>query len=426
MTIDEQFERAILVGCGTKSGTSSEQLHTSLEELARLADTARAQEVARVVQLRERLDSAWLIGRGKAEELVRMVEEKEADLVLFDQELSPSQLAHLEDLLPCKVLDRTQLILDIFAMRARTKEGVLQVELAQMEYLLPRLTGRGKELSRLGGGIGTRGPGEKKLETDRRHIRRRIRDLKAELDRVRQHRQLHQARRRKMNVVQVALVGYTNAGKSTLLNRLTGADVLTEDRLFATLDPTSRFCRLPSGEDVLLTDTVGFIRHLPHHLVAAFRSTLEQVREADLLLHVVDKSHPEAPEQIRAVEEVLVKLDASHIPVLTVLNKADRSKGELLTADGESIEISAFRDSDLERLKQTVDRLLVQVQVRGSAEIPVSRGELISRLYQLADVTHSEVDGLMMKVNFHLPRRRYEQMSAELKEYMRDVVRLKP
>lgn len=403
---------------------SAEQLHASLEELARLADTAQAQEVDRIIQWRERLDPAWLIGRGKVEELIRTVEEKEADVVIFDQELSPSQLAHLEQRIPCKVLDRTQLILDIFAMRAKSKEGVLQVELAQLEYLLPRLTGKGKELSRLGGGIGTRGPGEKKLETDRRHIRRRIRDLKAELERVRQHRQLHQVRRRKMEVVQVALVGYTNAGKSTLLNQLTGAGVTAEDQLFATLDPTSRFCELPSGERVLLTDTVGFIRQLPHHLVAAFRSTLEQVQEADLLLHVVDKSHPEAPQQMRAVEEVLTQLDASHIPTLTVFNKDDQAEGELLTATGESIAITAFRQADLERLKQSIDQTLHRVQVRGSAEIPVSRGELISHLYQAAHVTHSEVNGLTMKVDFHLSRRRYERMSPEVKAFVSDVMQL--
>lgn len=420
-TVDYR-EQAILVACGTQSVTTQDQLDASLEELARLADTARAQEVARLVQLRDRMDPAWLMGRGKAEELARLAEEKEADLVLFDQELSPNQLSNLERLIPCKVLDRTQLILDIFAMRARTKEGRLQVELAQLQYLLPRLAGKGKALSRLGGGIGTRGPGEKKLETDRRHIRRRIRDLERELERVRQHRQLHQARRRKMDVVQVALVGYTNAGKSTLLNRLTGADVLAEDRLFATLDPTSRFCSLPSGEQVLLTDTVGFIRQLPHHLVAAFRSTLEQVREADLLLHVVDKSHPEAVQQMKAVEAVLEELDAGHIPVLTVLNKADCGNGQLLSAEGDAIEISAFSDRDLSRLKQAMDQILYRVEVRGSAEIPVSRGELISRLYQVADVTRSEVDGLVMKVDFHLPRRRYDRMPSEMKAYMREVI----
>ena len=276
------MERAVLVGCGSRS--QEEEIRSSLSELERLADTARAIVVDTLVQYREVPEPAWLIGRGKVEELAEKVSSDAIDVVIFDRELSPGQQANLDRRLPCKVLDRTRLILDIFAMRAKTKEGSIQVELAQLEYMLPRLAGRGHELSRLGGGIGTRGPGEKKLETDRRHIRRRIRDLKQELERVQKHRRLHQSRRRKMEMVQVALVGYTNAGKSTLLNRLTGADVREEDRLFATLDPTSRFLELPSGEKVMLTDTVGFIRNLPHHLVEAFQSTLEQVREADLLL----------------------------------------------------------------------------------------------------------------------------------------------
>ncbi|MFC4077941.1 GTPase HflX [Salinithrix halophila] len=421
MTIGEmnQRERAILVGCGLKADEAN--LDSSLDELARLADTAHAETVARVAQLRDQYDPTWLIGKGKAEEIARIVEEKAIDLAIFDQELSPRQLARLEDLIPCKVIDRTQLILDIFAMRARTKEGSLQVELAQLEYTLPRLIGRGKELSRLGGGIGTRGPGEKKLETDRRHIRRRIHELKRELERVRKHRQLHQSRRRKMEIVQVALVGYTNAGKSTLLNRLTGADVLEEDRLFATLDPTSRFLELPSGEKVLLTDTVGFIRHLPHHLVAAFRSTLEQVKEADLLVHVVDQSHPEAMEQMAAVERVLRELEADHIPALTVFNKQDRAREEVLSAEGESISISALEGKDLELFKEKMDRMLHAVQVQGSAEIPVSNGEIISHLYQMADVIRSEVTGLTMKIDFRLPRRRYERMPPEMKACIRKV-----
>ena len=225
-----------------------------------MADTARAEVVATEMQFRDKMDPSTLIGRGKAEEIARKAEALGAEVIIFDQELSPAQLVQLERIMNRKVIDRTQLILDIFALRAKTREGRCQVELAQLEYLLPRLVGRGRDLSRLGGGIGTRGPGETKLELDRRHIHRRIRDLKRELERIRKHRKLHRDRRRKMEIVQVALVGYTNAGKSTLLNRLTGADVLSEDRLFATLDPTSRFLRLPSGEQVLLTDSVGFIR----------------------------------------------------------------------------------------------------------------------------------------------------------------------
>nr|WP_232356956.1 GTPase HflX [Thermoactinomyces sp. CICC 24226] len=355
----EGKEKAILVGCGTKKQEWS--LRSTLEELKSLAETAQAVPVSQVLQFRDRIDPAWYIGRGKAEEIARMVEENEADLVIFDQELSPAQLRNLEGLMPCKVIDRTQLILDIFAQRARTKEGKIQVELAQLKYLLPRLAGKGKEMSRLGGGIGTRGPGEKKLETDRRHIRRQISVLTKQLEEIKKHRRLHQERRKKNGIPQVALVGYTNAGKSTLLNQLTGAGVLSENRLFATLDPTSRQLVLPSGKEVILTDTVGFIRQLPHHLIAAFRSTLEQVKEADLLLHVVDASHPEAEEQVEAVEQVLADLNAADIPVLMVWNKADRLERELPEGwDPDHLMISAFNEQDLDRLKARVEQALQQ------------------------------------------------------------------
>jgi GTP-binding protein HflX len=393
-------------------------LRSSLAELARLADTARAEVVSTEVQFRDKMDPSWLIGRGKAEEIARKAKETGTDLIIFDQELSPAQLFHLERIMPCKVIDRTQLILDIFAQRAKTREGRYQVELAQLEYLLPRLVGRGRDLSRLGGGIGTRGPGETKLELDRRHIHRRIRDLKRELEQVRRHRKLHRDRRRKMEIVQVALVGYTNAGKSTLLNRLTGSDVLSEDRLFATLDPTSRFLRLPSGEQVLLTDTVGFIRRLPHHLIAAFRSTLEQVKEADLLLHVVDASHPEAAEQIQAVEQVLQELGAADIPTLTVFNKADQVAEKMPEEEG-TLRISAFSDEDLERLKQAIDQALHREQVHGSAEFPVSRGEWIAALYRNAEVVRSEVSGVTVRIDFRLPLRRFRRLSKEVKDHIR-------
>ncbi|SDX16017.1 GTP-binding protein HflX [Marininema mesophilum] len=396
-------------------------MDSSLFELARLVDTAQAVPVARVTQVRDQYDSTWLIGKGKVEEIIKSVEEDKIDLVVFDRELSPRQLTRLEERIPCKVIDRTQLILDIFAMRAQTKEGSLQVELAQLEYMLPRLVGKGTELSRLGGGIGTRGPGEKKLETDRRHIRGRIHDLKRDLEQVRKHRQLHQSRRRKMEIVQVALVGYTNAGKSTLLNRLTGSTVLEEDQLFATLDPTSRFLDLPSGEKILLTDTVGFIRNLPHHLVAAFRSTLEQVQEADLLLHVVDQSHPEAASQMAAVQQVLKDLSADKVPMLTVFNKRDQGRGEVLSAEGELIQISALAEADIARLKEKIAQILYEAQVSGSAEIPVARGEMISQLYEVADVLHSEVNDLTMTLHFRLPRKKYERMPPEIKACIREV-----
>ncbi|SMO56294.1 GTP-binding protein HflX [Melghirimyces algeriensis] len=408
-----------MVGCG--SYRDAEHIQSSLLELERLANTAGVEVLDHVIQYRKTPDPAWLIGRGKVENLADQVYKEKADMVIVDRELLPGQQINLKRMLSCKVLDRTQLILDIFAMRARTREGRVQVELAQLEYLLPRLTGMGHHLSRLGGGIGTRGPGEKKLETDRRHIRRRIQYLKKDLERIRKHRDLHQSRRRKMDMTQVALVGYTNAGKSTLLNRLTGAGVPAEDRLFATLDPTSRFLVLPSEEKVILTDTVGFIRRLPHHLVASFRSTLEQVREADLLLHVVDASHPEATEQMDAAEEVLKELHSDRIPVLTVFNKIDSGCDRILTAEGESIRISALDDGDLIRLKEKMDSMLHAVNVQGSAEIPVSKGEIISCLYKEADVFQSKVVGLTMKMDFQLPLRRYERLSQEVKAFICNI-----
>ncbi|SFS60414.1 GTPase HflX [Marininema halotolerans] len=415
----DPIERAVLVGCSLK--TDDVDLDSSLDELARLVETAKATPMARVTQVRDHYDATWLIGKGKVDEISALVEDQGIDLVVFDQELSPRQLIRLEERIPCKIIDRTQLILDIFAMRAQTKEGSLQVELAQLEYMYPRLVGKGTQLSRLGGGIGTRGPGEKKLETDRRHIRGRIHDLKRDLEQVRKHRQLHQSRRRKMEIVQVALVGYTNAGKSTLLNRLTGSEVLEEDQLFATLDPTSRFLELPSGEKILLTDTVGFIRNLPHHLVAAFRSTLEQVQEADLLLHVVDQSHPEAASQMTAVHQVLKDLSAEQVPMVTVFNKRDRESKELLTAEGETVHISAFEENDLIKLKEKISQVLYDAQIAGSAEIPVDRGEMISQLYEVAEVLHSEVNDLTMTLQFRLPRKRYERMSPEIKACIREV-----
>ncbi|MDN4593848.1 GTPase HflX [Polycladomyces subterraneus] len=406
-----------MVGCGSKR--DEWEMRSSLEELSLLADTARAEVVATFVQFRDKIDPAWFIGRGKAEEIAREADEQAIDLVVFDRELTPAQLHNLERLIPCKVIDRTQLILDIFAMRAQTKEGRLQVELAQLQYLLPRLSGRGKELSRLGGGIGTRGPGETQLETDRRHIRRRIRDIRRELEQVKKHRALHQTRRRKNEILQVAIVGYTNAGKSTLLNRLTDSDVLAEDRLFATLDPTSRVLPLPSGEMVLLTDTVGFIRHLPHQLVAAFRSTLKQVKEADLLLHVVDMSHPEAQEQIGVVEAVLEELGASHLPVLLVFNKADQVTQVPLLAPGrDAITISAFSDKDLERLVHAIDARLHDAAVIGRAEIPAEKGDWLALLHRRAQVQETEMDGSCLKITFRMPKRRFDRLPSDLRSHI--------
>lgn len=305
----------------------------SLDELAELAQTAEATVAGRTLQRLDRPHPATYIGKGKLEEIVATRQEIPYDVVIFDDELSPSQQRNLEDSLNVKVIDRTALILDIFARRARTREGRLQVELAQHEYLLPRLAGQWSHLERLGGGIGTRGPGESQLETDRRLIRTRISRLRAQLEEVRRHRQLYRGRRAKTGVAVVALVGYTNAGKSTLMNTLARADVMAEDKLFATLDPVTRQVRFPSGGHFLLTDTVGFIQKLPTKLVAAFRATLEELTDADLLIHVVDITHPDAALQAETVEATLGELGLQEKPRLTLLNKVDA----LTTGDGEPV-----------------------------------------------------------------------------------------
>ncbi|MBE3588369.1 MAG: GTPase HflX, partial [Thermoanaerobacteraceae bacterium] len=362
----------------------------SLAELARLADTAGALVAGTVVQRLRRPDPATLLGRGKVrDEIALACRELGVELVICDRELSPAQVRNLEEELDVRVIDRTQLILDIFARRARTREGKLQVELAQLEYLYPRLTGKGTDLSRLGGGIGTRGPGETKLETDRRRIRRRIADLRRELEEVRRHRTLLRTRRQDVPVTLAALVGYTNAGKSTLLNALTGADVFAGDRLFATLDPTTRRLVLPGGEEVLLTDTVGFIRRLPHHLVAAFRATLEEVTEADLLLHVVDAGHPGYPAQVGAVESVLSSLGAAEKPTILVYNKIDRlTAGEALSLpEGRlSVAVSALTGQGLDRLRQLMAQVLKEGKVRGEFLVPHHRGDVLHLLYEKGEV----------------------------------------
>ena len=325
-------ERAILVGLDIKgraarpSGVNAEvatPAEESLNELAVLAQGAGAEVIERVLQSREAPQAATLIGSGKVEELAAQVKATSADLVLFDRDLTPTQLRNLERALECKIVDRTQLILDIFASRARTREGQLQVELAQLNYLLPRLAGRGAQMSRLGGGIGTRGPGETQLELDRRRIQQRIRKIESDLEAVRAGRGIQRRQRQSVPLATIGLVGYTNAGKSTLFNRLTGADVLADARMFATLDPTVRQFVLPSNRRVLLSDTVGFIRNLPTTLVQAFRATLEEVVEASLLLHVVDASSELAPEYTRHVMDVVREIGAEATPQILVLNKVD-------------------------------------------------------------------------------------------------------
>ncbi|MFC8689476.1 GTPase HflX [Brevibacillus porteri] len=385
-------ETAILIGCYLDN-RNEERTRLSMEELHELADTAGVEVLDVITQNRDRVDSAWYLGTGKIDEIAQRAEELDVDVIIFNDELSPSQTRNLDKVFDCKVIDRTQLILDIFAGRAQSREGKIQVELAQYNYLLPRLAGQGKQLSRLGGGIGTRGPGETKLESDRRHIRKRISELKQQLEDTVRTRQLHRERRKKNNVFQIALVGYTNAGKSTILNKLTNANTLQEDKLFATLDPTTRQLELPSGLDVLLTDTVGFIQDLPTSLVAAFRSTLEGVKEADLILHVVDSHHPDFQVHMEVVDKILRELKAEEIPQLVVFNKADMlTEGSYLPRADESILISAMRENDLKQLLTRIEAFALQSFNEMKLRVPVERGDILSLLHR---------DGVEMEQEFN-------------------------
>lgn len=364
--------------------TPESSINSSLNELERLADTAGVISIKRVIQKKDKPDPATYIGKGKTEELKNIIEEHQTEVIIVNDSLSPVQVRNLEEEFNIRVIDRTQLILDIFAGRAQTKESKLQVELAQLQYLLPRLHGIGKELSRLGGGIGTRGPGETKLETDRRRIRQRIADLKQQLVEVKKQRALHQARRKKVGVIQVALTGYTNAGKSSILNRLSGANVLEEDRLFATLDPTMRRIKLPVGIEVILIDTVGFIQDLPTHLVAAFRSTLEVVKEADLILHVIDSSDSDYEHKQYVVEELLRELDAIHIPRVKVYNKKDLATQLSFTPafDEDSIWISINNPEDQQKLIKEIEKHVISRYYNASFQIPFNRPDLKAELYK--------------------------------------------
>lgn len=336
----EEIEKVILIGVSTNDGDDTEE---SLSELKELVKTAGAKTVATVIQNREAIHSGTYIGKGKIEEVKILIEETGATGVVCDDELSPAQLMNLRDLLDTKVMDRTLVILDIFASRARTGEGKVQVELAQLKYRQARLVGLRSSLSRLGGGIGTRGPGEKKLEMDRRLIKDRIAILRREVEEMKVHRELSRSQRSKNPTTVISIVGYTNAGKSTLLNELTGAGVLEENKLFATLDPTTRKYKLESGQEIMLTDTVGFIRKLPHHLIDAFRSTLEEAKYADILIHVVDASNPQMDSQMHIVYETLDALGVTDKTIITVFNKQDKVK-EQLESKKEDVTIPIFRD----------------------------------------------------------------------------------
>ncbi|MCQ6560179.1 GTPase HflX [Paenibacillus mendelii] len=413
-------DKAVLISLVTSSiKRGSVDPEHSLQELISLTETAGVEVLTTITQNKETPDSKWFIGKGKVEELRAVADELGATTAIFDQELSGAQVRNLEQTLDLKIIDRTQLILDIFAQRAKTREGIIQVELAQLSYLLPRLSGHGKNLSRLGGGIGTRGPGETKLETDRRHIRDRISDLKAQLDEVVRHRKIYRERRRKTGVLQVALVGYTNAGKSTLLRELTQADVYVENQLFATLDPTSRTLELPSGKEVVLTDTVGFIQNLPHDLIAAFRATLEEVNEADLVLHVVDSSSPMRDEQMAVVQDILGELGASGKQQLTLYNKIDQCTGDcsvlLPTGGKDTLVMSAYNADDLERLRQTIQDKLTGDTL--TYIFPAERGDLISLAYRIGEVVGQEVDGESLRVTVDLNKQDYEVHGYKLEAY---------
>jgi GTP-binding protein HflX len=409
-------ERVFLVGVELKSRNGAD-VRESLAELAELAQTAGAQVGGDGIQKMESLQAATFIGKGKAEEFANFCKRNDVDTVIFDDELSPAQSRNLEKIFNCKILDRTALILDIFAQRARTREGKLQIELAQLRHLLPRLTKFWGHLSRQAGGIGMRGgEGESQLEADRRKVSERIDKIERDLDAVRRQRATQRAGRQRSNWPLASIVGYTNAGKSTLLNALTGADVLAKDILFATLDPTTRRLKLPTNQNVLLTDTVGFIKKLPHGLVEAFKATLEEVVQADLLLHVVDISHPQAAEQIAAVNSVLAEIGAGKKPTLMVFNKIDRANATaprtlLKEQFPHAVEISAVTG-------EGVSNLLAELgtQLRPSREflelrVPHEQAAVIARLHQVGQVIERRYNGKTAKFKVRIPPQHHDEFA---------------
>ncbi len=379
-------ERAILVGVYRDSRLKVQE-QESMEELAELAESAGARVVDQFIQEKTRLDAAHLLGQGKLDEIGGFVKAYDADLVVFNQDLTPAQLRNLEQTLETKVLDRSELILDIFAQRARSREGKLQVELAQLEYTLPRLTGKGVAMSRLGGGIGTRGPGETKLEVDRRRIRLKISKIKEEIEKLEQRRQLHRQKRKGVPISTTSLVGYTNAGKSTLFNRLTSAETYASPRLFATLDPLVRRLELPSGKEALLADTVGFIRRLPHTLVAAFHATLEETLEADLILHVIDAAHPNHTALRAAVYEVLDQIGYGDRPILEVYNKTDLlPRKPIVDTSRPSVFVSAKTGDGCADLLDQMEAILSRTHRPVHLTIPLDRGDIVSQLRERARI----------------------------------------
>ena len=373
-------QEKILIMAVKSSKQTEDRFQSSLDELISLGRTAGGVVENVMIQKRHRIHPATYIGEGKITEIKEMVDEKEIDLVISNDELSAGQLRNLTDQIGVRIIDRSQLILDIFAMRARTKEGKLQVELAQLEYMLPRLHGQGVAMSRLGGGIGTRGPGETKLESDRRHIERRIYDIKRRLKLVVKQRSQYRKNRKNNDVFQIAIVGYTNAGKSTLFNRLTHSESLEENLLFATLDPLTRKIRLPSGFEALITDTVGFLQELPTSLIASFRSTLEEVTESDFLLHVVDGSHPNQAQQQDTVNRLLEDLDALKLPMLTVYNKKDLIKGSFIPMNHPYMLMSAYDSDDVQAVLKKIEEIMIKEWNSYNVMLDPENGKLINKI----------------------------------------------
>ncbi len=399
-------ERAILVALRLK-GVADWIVDDHLDELTQLADTAGAQVLGRFTQRSKHPDTATFLGKGKVRELADEVKHRSADSVIFDDDLTPAQVRNLEQILKVKVLDRSGVILDIFARRARSRESRTQVELAQLNYLLPRLTRRWGHLSRQVGGIGVRGPGETQLEVDRRLVRERIAKLTKELEKIEKSRQVR--RRKRENLFKTAIVGYTNAGKSTLLNALTGSDVQVENRLFATLDSTTRKLTINNQAEILLTDTVGFIRKLPHHLVASFRSTLEETIQSDLLIHLIDLSHPQYPTQIETVNTVLADLGLKDHPHLLVFNKVDLLEGTTAldwarNTYPHAVFISALLGIRLTHLIQRLSEIVLQDYIEEQITLPLDRGELIARLYQMAEVLDMNIKDSAINIRFRTHR----------------------
>mgnify|MGYP000946843221 FL=1 len=411
--LKKETERVILVGV---SLDDSDHVEESLDELNELVKTAGAESVGRLIQNREQIHPGTYIGKGKILELKDLIWELEATGIVCDDELSSVQMKNLQDELDVKVMDRTLIILDIFAARASTSEGKIQVELAQLKYRQTRLTGFGTAMSRLGGGIGTRGPGEKKLEIDRRLIKNRIAQLNRELKEVKRHREVTRDHRSRSHAPVAAIVGYTNAGKSTLLNTLTGAEILAEDKLFATLDPTTRGCKLPSGQEILLTDTVGFIRKLPHHLIEAFRSTLEEAKYADMIFHVVDASNPQMDEQMYTVYETLQNLGVTDKPIITIFNKQDRLEQESIVRDFKAdytVKISAKTGAGLNDLLEAAEALLREQKVEIEAVYDYKEAgkiQLIRKYGELREEEYRE-DGIF--VSAYVPKELYGQVCPE-------------